>query len=612
MELTDKEREKRDRIAQWAFDTRPVLDRLHLVLEDLDISWNRGEPSKEFTREISFLDGRMERLMCMTAAVTALGTQLYGRYAEGHGLDKAALNQVKKDADAISAYAMSEALWFAARQLPENHAIMVNLGEGLMPKAGETPEMGSNPQLGFGRVYARPWVARWLDQRVARLINEPHYRFEHFYQEVKEAGITVWGAAIDTLENTSRFAKGDETGPCTVLHLFNQPLNISTPYEGYMGMLVLPREIVHKAAESSVLLDFRTPRKLVMEAIQASYPGIAPANVHVWTLGGPSRAKRISGLWKEWKDVGAHIVDDDFVMPTGIHAFVESGTYTPTFHVGTWEQEGQTHLFLVDGYAASAEAVQGATLAEMHDLDATMVCFTDRFMLPYDREQHVMGLDPDAEDFKTKLSPLLDEEPDALEVDRYREMIQAAQVAGLPLSKRVIRADDFFPEKNGESVALVGFMCPDPYTGIPGVERVSNGVYQSTVRMATPRGDKTITFTLRLMESPDVGRLVFNPLLIRFIYGEDFHGRPVKISDSGRIRNELQTLCSEALDYLADNRMRIVFDRIPSEVITPDKREVLLEVLKWYVELHPMWFHWLDIIGPGDKAPPLPHTGACD
>ena len=63
---------------------------------------------------------------------------------------------MKKDADAISAYAMSEGLWYASRHLPENHAIMVCLGEGLMPKAGETPEMGSNPQLGFGRVYARP------------------------------------------------------------------------------------------------------------------------------------------------------------------------------------------------------------------------------------------------------------------------------------------------------------------------------------------------------------------------------------------------------------------------------------------------------------------------
>lgn len=75
-----------------------------------------------------------------------------------------------RKANAISAYAMSESLWYLSRQLPENHAIMVCVGEGLMPK-GETPEMGSNPQLGFGRVYARPSVARWLDRKVIRLLN---------------------------------------------------------------------------------------------------------------------------------------------------------------------------------------------------------------------------------------------------------------------------------------------------------------------------------------------------------------------------------------------------------------------------------------------------------
>ena len=138
----------------------------------------------------------------MTAAVTALGTRLFGRGGEGRGLDKAGLNRVKKDADAVSAYAMSEALWYLTRGLPENHAVMVSLGEGLMPKVGETPEMGSNPLLGFGRVYARPQVARFLDRRVHRMINDAAYGWEQFWGEVQAAGITVWGAAVDTLENT--------------------------------------------------------------------------------------------------------------------------------------------------------------------------------------------------------------------------------------------------------------------------------------------------------------------------------------------------------------------------------------------------------------------------
>ena len=99
--------EKKDLIAQWAFDVRPILGRFHLWLEDVDVAWVRGEQVKEFTTDISFMDGGMERLFAFTGAVTALGTRLFGRYGAGKGLDKAGLNQAKKEADAISAYAMS-------------------------------------------------------------------------------------------------------------------------------------------------------------------------------------------------------------------------------------------------------------------------------------------------------------------------------------------------------------------------------------------------------------------------------------------------------------------------------------------------------------------------
>lgn len=54
--------EKKDLIAQWAFDVRPILGRFHLWLEDVDVAWVRGEQVKEFTTDISFMDGGMERL----------------------------------------------------------------------------------------------------------------------------------------------------------------------------------------------------------------------------------------------------------------------------------------------------------------------------------------------------------------------------------------------------------------------------------------------------------------------------------------------------------------------------------------------------------------------
>jgi hypothetical protein len=589
------QQDKHDVIAQWSFDTRPILGRFHIWLEDVEIQWNRGEPAKEFTREMSFVDGRVERLFAMTAAVTALGTQAFAHFGAGATLDKAGLNQVKKDADAISAYAMSESLWYLSRQLPENHAIMVCLGEGLMPKGGETPEMGSNPQLGFGRVYARPEVARWLDQRVVRLLNNPAYSWEHFYREIKASGITVWGAAIDTLENTSRFAMGASTGPMTVLHLFDQPLHIVRPYEGYVGTLFLPRAVVDTAADHAILINFRTPRDLVLKAIELTYPGIRRDHIHVWTLGGKTRTSRIGNLWKAWREQGVHIVEDGWMLPTGIPAFTESGTYAPTYSIGPWRDEsGETHLFFVDGYAASAETVQAASLAPMLGLEAFLSVFTSKFNLPHEQEQHVMTLDPDAPDLAARLEQLVGRPLDGAAVDDYRRMICEGRDAGLVLTKPTLKADDFFPEKHWEVLAVSGYMRPDPYSGAPGVEQVGPGTYRVTVRLASARGDKRITFTLRLMESFAHSRLMFSPLLNRFLAGEDYEMRPVKISDSGRIRNELQTLCAEALEF-KNGTIRLHFDRIPPEVISVERQQKLLEVLRWYKRRHPLWFAWLEI-----------------
>ena len=603
--MTTEPREKRDLIAQWAFDTKPLLGRFHLWLEDLEVEWLRGQPSAEFTSEVSFLDGRHERLFAMTAAVTALGTRLFGGFAQGADLDKAGLNQVKKEADAISAYAMSESLWYLSRQLPENHAIMVCLGEGLMPKAGETPEMGANPQLGFGRVYARPQIASWLDQRVVRLLNDPSYGWDAFYDELKRSRITVWGAAIDTLENTSRFAQGAPTGPMTILHLFDQPLHVARPYEGYMGHLILPREVTDRAAREAILVDFRTPRALVHRAIELTYPGIRPEHVHVWTLRGPSRAARIGRLWAEWEAMGAHLIEDGWELPTGLAAFTDSGTYAPTFAAGAWEDaDGATHVLLVDGYAASAEAMQAASLAPMLGLDASLAIFTSRFLLPHDRERDVMQLDAAAPDFAARLAEVIgrgvDVDVHAAEVEDYRRMIREGTEAALPVARPVITADDFFPEKRWSVLAACGYMMPDPYTGAAGVEDLGGRRYRVTTRLSGPRGDKRIVLTLRLMETFEQSWLVFNPLLSRFLGGEDHRKRPVKISDSGRIRNELQTLCSDAIEFPGGSRIRLHFDRISPDVIPLSDQERLREILDWYATRHAMWFSWLELGGRRD------------
>jgi hypothetical protein len=585
--------EGRNQIAQWAYDTRAILGRLHLWLEDVDERWIQGDAGDE----LSFVGSSLERAFIMAAGVTALGTRLFGRYGEGRDCDKATINRVKKDADAVSAYALSEALWYLTRSLPENHAVMVCLGEGLMPKAGETPEMGSNPLLGFGRVYARPQVARFLDRRISRLVNDPNYEWPEFWRELETANITVWGAAVDTLENTSRFAKGSTTGPMTVLHLFDQPLRVARPYEGYMGTLVLPAEVVERAANRSILIDYLTPRPLVMEAIQHTYPGISAENVHVWTLGGAARVDRIGTLWQQWSDLGAHIVEDGWTIPqTGIPAFTESGTYAPVFRVGPYtDDRGTQHLFVCDGYAATAEAMQAASLDPILGLATSMSLFSSKFTVPHDREQHVMRLDPDADEFAARLIDTLGVDLSSAEVEEYHGILRSARDALMPVGKRVLTADDLFPLKEWEVLALAGYMLPDPYTGASGVEQVADDVWRVTVYAGTRRGALEVTLSLRALDPPDEMRMVFSPLLDRFYSGQDYRSRPVKISDSGRIRNELQTLASEAIEYLPDDRMRVRFDWIGDAVLPSDKKELIREVLNWYKANHQIWFKWLEL-----------------
>lgn len=583
---------KHNLVAQWAFDTRPVLLRFHLWLEDVEVERSQAGP----VSAVTFTPRGIARCLAMTSAATALGTRLFGEFGGGAGKDKATYNQFKKSADAISAYVMSEGLWTLTRTLPENHAIMVSLGEGLMPKAGETPEMGANPLLGFGRVYARPEVARTVDRRVRRLLNEPGHSFEQFYGWLQERGITLWGAAVDTLENTSRFAEGKATGPMAVLHLFDSPLVLARPYESYMGCLTVPRAVADAAARRSVLLDYRTPRSLLVDSIEAAYPGILRENIHVWTLRGKSRTARLGRLWEEWTALGAHLVDDGWLSPAGIPVFTDSGTYAPTFLVGSWKDAtGASHVFLCDGYAASAEAMQAASLSEVLDVDATMEVFSSVFELPCDAEGRLMRLDPGAPDFTERLGELFGvSDLDVGKVETYAKAIRGAVDANVPLGRRTLRAADLLPEKDWSVLASIGYMCDDPYTGSSGVTEVREGVYRVTTRLATRKASSKITFTFRLMEPMEKARQVFSPLLVRFLSGVDHTTRPVKISDSGRIRNELQTMLSQALEHEGE-RMRVNFERIDPLVMPPEKQEAIRRVLEWYKTSHPVWFEWLEI-----------------
>jgi hypothetical protein len=238
---------------------------------------------------------------------------------------------------------------------------------------------------------------------------------------------------------------------------------------------------VDQAAEHSVLIDYRTPRSTVLEAIEATYPGIRRENVHVWTLRGKSRAGRIGRLWEEWRVEGAHLVEDDWGLPSGMGAFTDSGTYAPTYMVGPWRDgDGQPHLFLVDGYAASAEAAQAASLAPMLGLEASLAVFTSRFELSYEREQLVMHLDPDHREFPRKLEEIIGKAPDDATVTDYRNMIREVATVFLDAG----RGWTIYFRRNGDVLAL-WYMQP-----IPLRRRESANIAECvphTVLFATPR-----------------------------------------------------------------------------------------------------------------------------
>ena len=210
-------------------------------------------------------------------------------------------------------------------------------------------------------------------------------------------------------------------------------------------------------------------------------------------------------------------------------------------------------------------------------------------------EHRLMRLDPDAPSFAADLGRLLGEPaPSRERVEYYRPACASAPTPTCPLGKRVVRVDDFFPEKNWRVLAATGYIGGDPYTGLPGVTELEEGTYEVTTQLATRESAAVIRFVFRFLEPLEQSRLIFSPLLERFIAGEDYRTRAVKVSDSGRIRNELQTLCSQALEYI-DHTIRVHFDRIDDAVILPEKKRVIREVLEWYKENHPVWFSWLEI-----------------
>src|SRR2546430_3646920 len=89
--------DKGNLVAQWAFDTRPVLLRFHLWLEDVEVERAQAEPVSAHT----FTPRGIARCLAMTSAATALGTRLFGDYGGGAGRGQGPGNPGKNSAAAL-------------------------------------------------------------------------------------------------------------------------------------------------------------------------------------------------------------------------------------------------------------------------------------------------------------------------------------------------------------------------------------------------------------------------------------------------------------------------------------------------------------------------------
>ena len=73
---------QRNLVAQWAFDTRPVLQRFHLWLENVEVERAQSEPVSDH----AFTPREITRCLALTSAATALGTRLFGGAQKNAGM----------------------------------------------------------------------------------------------------------------------------------------------------------------------------------------------------------------------------------------------------------------------------------------------------------------------------------------------------------------------------------------------------------------------------------------------------------------------------------------------------------------------------------------------
>ena len=323
----------------------------------------------------------------------------------------------------------------------------------------------------------------------------------------------------------------------TVLHLFDQPLTVTRPYEAYMGTLAVPAAVTRDRRGA---LDPRRPPHAARQARRgdradrARHPPRAhprldarrqePRDAPRAAVG--RVARRSASTWS--RTAGP--------APAGCP---RSPTRGPTPRPTSWAP-GRTRRARLTSSSATATPPRPRRCRRRAsptalDVDVSMALYSPRFELPHGGRVPPDAARPRRARLRGAAGPAPGRgAPAADRVEYYRSCLREKSAANLPSARRVLRADDFFPEKSWRVLAATGYIGHDPYTGLPGVTRLEDGPTRSRPSSPTRRRALVVRFVFRLLEPFEQTRLVFSPLLERFIAGEDYRTRAVKVSDSGR------------------------------------------------------------------------------
>jgi len=550
-------------VSQFEGSIQPLLDRFHLNLTNVFIrDVVRGSAATPVASK--FIGSKLERMVITGNAITALGTWLNGGYGnvskeKTKDMTKEVLkeykNNQKKYGDQIATFMLHEALYTIGQYLPENTVILSAIGEGQIAKAGESQEMGGNPQLGYGRVYGREDVCKKIEPIIQRGINDPTYTFEQQKKDIEAAGIKVICLASDPLEGTSRFAEGKETGSMVTIALFNQLLKIRNKYEAYIHGGIWPAQVANYIKNNpDAYIDVSSTPKEIVDLLVKVF-NIKPERIISWGLRGESRKHRVARGEKEYQELGINLLSDTDVLYTGHKAVTDSGSMTPfslvVYTSYEFEKDNRA-VFTLREYGASAETLMTLFKAYLLGMQASGQMLSSLYKLPTSLEAKIFAVEPPDTFFHAtsldfyfeKLKKVAAGDPAfenftkemALE---YAQDYHMAKKAGYPVGKPFTITDIATQPEDLDGMAVDSFISTDAYSNLSGVKKVGEDTYEVSTRAYLKSGIKDVVLTFKAKNNEEHLKKVFTPLLIRFLKGEDYQNRRIKYRDYGRIKNEL-------------------------------------------------------------------------